>query len=138
MSLIDGLITHTCTIKEPVITRQARGGDKALTYNTVATGVECVLDQASERAILAAAGRQINMTHVGIFYVAQKSNLKTNNIITDVTAIGDPTDIQKDDFGTAGMQPTQYRIVDPKQPNLETDHLEVSLEQMQGRPGAPQ
>ena len=136
MALTDGLLTHTCTVKRPTEGQDARGGDN-ITLTPVATGVAILIDQASDNMRRARGGAQLNMTHIGYAEIEQKGVILTNDILTDVTRMGDPADVQMDNFGPQGQQPTQYRVLDANPPNLEPDHLEIGLEQMQGRPAAP-
>ena len=136
MALTDGLLTHTCTVKRPSEGQDARGGDN-IVLSTVRTGVPILIDQASDSMRRARGGAHLNMTHIGYAEIDMKGVIQTNDILTDVTRMGDPSDVQMDDFGPQGQQPTQYRVLDPNPPNLEPDHLEIGLEQIQGRPGAP-
>lgn len=137
MALVDGLLTHVCDLLAPQMAATNRGTPVNQGSTVVAAQLPCVIDQASDRTIDMFGGKQQNMTHVGYFEITAKDFFRMNQVITNVAPSWDPTNYEKDDFGTAGLQPIQYRVLDAKVPNLEPDHVEVALEQMQGRRAAP-
>ena len=106
-----------------------------MNVTTVATLVPCLIDQANENMRRSKPGAQLNMTHVGYMEIDQSGVVKTNDFLTDVT--DEFGNVQQDDFGPDGLQPTQYKVLDANPPNLEPDHLEISLEQKQGMPASP-
>lgn len=137
MSLVDGLLTHTCDVLRPSVSQTPRGGDKTDSIAVVQTGVECLINQASQRMIDAMGGKSINMSHVGYFQIEEGRILQTNDILTNVASEDCPGVYETDNFGSAGVLPTQYRVINSTAPNLGADHVEVALEQMQGRKVAP-
>lgn len=138
MALTDGLLFLVCDILRPTLAQVARGGQHNTAYTVVASKVPCLIDQASEADIDHMGGKEVNMTHIGYFDIAYDGTvIQTNDVLTNVAPMDNPANIDKDNFGQAGWQPRQYRVINPKVPNHEPDHVEVGLAQMQGRAAVP-
>lgn len=136
MSLVDGLLTHVCDILEPSMVRDDRGTFGNTGLQPVASKVFCLVNQASQSLIDAFGGKQLNISHVIYFDISARDLIVTNQVITNVAPFG-TTDYERDNFGDAGILPTQYRVIQSTVPNLEPDHLEVAVQQMQGRKAVP-
>lgn len=137
MSLVSGLLNALCDIYRPVMQQNPRGGASNTQGTPYLTDVPCLIDQLSSTQLDKPGGKQVNATHVGIFDTDLIGVIYSNDVITNVRLLRDTSKVQEDNFGSTGNKPTQYRVVKPDNPNLETDHAEVLLEQMQGRKAAP-
>jgi len=132
MSLVSGLLTHICTVKSPVFGTDKRGG-QTTTLVDVVVGQPVLINQTSERQNPVTGGKINVGTHQGFMDSDAILVVKRGMIITDFARYDDPTNVETEEDGT----PTQYRIINPQDPNNLGDHLELALERIVGRGAIP-